>query len=151
MLIMSIANFNNVDPDLAVAIAETESSFDEYACRFEANWKYAFNCESFANNAKISEDTERMLQMCSFGMMQVMGTVARELGFRGNLLHLTKPELGIRFGCLKLKELLAKYSYQDDVIAAYNSGSPRKIQDGRYYNQTYVNKVRGFYAARKAR
>jgi hypothetical protein len=149
-MISTIAQFNGVDIDLAVSIAETESYFDENAVRFEAGWKYVFNCDGYAKASRISEDTERVLQMCSWGMMQVMGTVARELGFRGNLLELTKPELGVKFGCLKLKELMGKYSYSDDLIAAYNAGTPRKV-DGKYSNETYVAKVRGLYAARKSK
>lgn len=148
-MLTNLANFNGLDPDLVIAIAETESYFDELACRFEANWKYLVNVEGFARGARISQDTERILQMCSWGFMQVMGSVARELGWKGNLLELTRPELGVKFGCLKLKELMKKYNHQDDVIAAYNAGSPRKTDHGRYVNQLYVNKVRGIYASRK--
>jgi soluble lytic murein transglycosylase-like protein len=148
-IINSLANFNGVDPDLAISIAEVESHFNELAVRFEANWKYLIHVESLARNSHISQDSERILQMCSWGMMQVMGSVARELGHRGNLLELTRPELGVRYGCLKLKELTKKYSNQEDLIAAYNAGSPRKLDTGKYVNQIYVNKVRGIYAARK--
>lgn len=149
LLIKNLAGFNGVDPDLAIAIAEVESAFDEMACRFEVNWKYLVNVEGFAKSSRISQDTERILQMCSFGMMQVMGSVARELGWKVNLLELTKPELGVKFGCLKIKELMRKYSNQDDLVAAYNAGSPRKTDKGKYVNQTYVDKVRGVYASRK--
>jgi len=148
-LINNLATFNGVDPELAVAIAETESYFDELACRFEVNWKYLVNVESFARNSRISQDSERILQMCSWGMMQVMGSVARELGHRVNLLELTKPEVGVRFGCLKLKDLMRRYSKLDDVIASYNAGSPRLRDDGKYVNQIYVDKVRGIYASRR--
>ena len=148
-LIISIANFNGVDPDLACAIAEVESSFNEFAVRYEINWKYVYNAESFARQSFISEATEMTLQKCSFGLMQVMGTVARELGFRGNLLELTKPEVGARFGCLKIKELMQKYNFQDDLIAAYNSGTPKKGQDGKYTNDIYVKKVRSAFVNRK--
>lgn len=149
-LIKSIAAFNRVDPDLACAIAEHESNFDELACRYEAGWKYAYNIQGFAKADEISIDTERILQMCSWGMMQVMGTVARELGWRGSILDLTKPEIGVRFGCLKIAELSKNYSYQDDVIAAYNAGTPRKVGDGKYSNEDYVARVRSLYAKRKA-
>lgn len=150
-LIKSIATFNVVDPDLAIAIAEAESHFDELAARHETGWKYLYNVESFAKNSRISQDTERIFQMTSWGMMQVMGSVARELGHRVNLLELTKPEVGVRFGCLKLKDLMRKYSKPEDVIASYNAGSPRKVIDtGKYFNQTYVDKVHGLYVQRKA-
>jgi len=148
-MIANLAQFNGVDPDLAIAIAEVESNFNEKAARFEANWKYAYNCESFARATGISEDTERIFQMCSWGMMQVMGTVARELGHRGPMLDLILPEVGIKFGCLKIREIMRKFSYEDDIIAAYNAGQPKKMPDGRYYNNVYVAKVRGILAQRR--
>jgi hypothetical protein len=148
-IINNLSEFNGIDGNLACAIAETESYFDELAVRFEANWKYLKNVEGFASSSKISQDSERILQMCSWGMMQVMGSVARELGHRVNLLELTKPEVGVRFGVLKLKELTKKYSKIEDVVASYNAGSPRKLDTTKYVNQTYVNKVMGIYAARK--
>lgn len=148
-LIKNIAEFNGVDSDLAISIAEVESHFDELACRFEVNWKYLSAVESYARESGISQDTERNLQMCSWGMMQVMGSVARELGHRVNLLTLTRPEVGVRFGCLKLKELTKKYGSVEAVVAAYNAGIPKKMPDGSYFNQTYVNKVRGIYTDRK--
>ncbi len=149
-LIINIARFNVVDIDLALAIAEAESQFDEYAARFEANWKYLLSVESFAKSSHISGDTERIFQMTSWGMMQVMGSVARELGHRVNLNMLTKPELGLKFGCLKLREVCKRYSKLDDQISAYNSGIPKLTVSGQYYNQTYVNKVRGLYVGRRS-
>ena len=148
-IINNLSDFNGVDGNLACAIAETESYFNELAVRFEANWKYLKAVESFARYAQISQDSERILQMCSWGMMQVMGSVARELGHRANLLELTKPEVGVRFGVLKLKDLMTKYQKIEDVVASYNAGSPRLLDTGKYVNQTYVNKVMGIYAARK--
>lgn len=149
-LIRNVADFNGIDPELACAIAEAESGFDELACRFEPNWKHAFKIAEFGKQAKISEDTERILQMCSFGMMQVMGTVARELGLKGSILELSKPEIGVKFGCLKIKDLVMKYNGLEDQIAAYNAGAPRKV-DGHYTNASYVNKVKEIYARRKSR
>lgn len=150
-LIRSLANFNGIDPDLAIAIAEVESHFDELAVRYEPNWKYAYNMQSFAKHVGISEDTEKILQMCSWGQMQVMGTRIRELGFRKNLLEIARqPELGIRFGCLVIKGLMQKYSKLDDIIAAYNAGSPRLLPNGKYYNQIYLNKVKETLSGRKS-
>ncbi len=150
-LIRSLANFNGVDPDLAIAIAEVESHFDELAARYEINWKYGYNFQSFAKRVNISEETEIIFQSTSWGMMQVMGTKFRELGFRGNLLEVVRqPELGIRFGCMVIAQLMKRYSKLDDVIAAYNAGTPKIMADGRYYNQTYVNKVRGCFGGRKS-
>lgn len=149
ILIKNLASFNGVDQNLAVAIAEVESHFNELAARFEANWKYAYNVDGFAKPLNISADTERIFQMTSWGMMQVMGTRLRELGLRGNLLEIPRhPELGVRFGCLCLRDIMKKYSKLEDIISAYNAGTPKILPDGRYYNQTYVNKVLGVLSGR---
>ncbi len=149
-LISSIATFNGIDPDLAIAFSQAESHFDEYAVRYEPNWRLFIGIELYAARNRISQDTEKVLQACSLGMMQVMGTVARELGFKDNLLMLTRPELGIKFGCFKIQELMKKYVRLDDLIAAYNAGTPKKLPDGiAYTNQQYVNKVREIYDGRK--
>lgn len=147
MLIRSVSNLVGVDPDLACAIAEKESAFDEWAVRYEPGWKYVYNTEMFARKCNISALTEERLQMHSFGMMQIMGTVAREQGFNGNLLELTKPEIGLKFACLKLRDLSRRYPKQADAISSYNQGSPRKL-NGKYLNQKYVDDVLVFYAKR---
>ena len=80
--------------------------------------------------------------MISWGLMQVLGAVARERGLRSKYLSaLTEPMIGIRFGCAHLAWFRDKKGYSgDDMIAAYNAGSPRK-KNGIYVNQGYVDKV----------
>ncbi len=143
-IIIDAAKFASIDPLLALAIAEVESGGDQFAIRFEPGWKYHYNVDNFAKLCKISEDTERMLQACSFGIMQVMGTVARELGFEESLIKLSDARIGAKYGCLKLSKLFKILKSVDDVIAAYNAGSPLK-RDGKYINQGYVDRVRKFY------
>ncbi len=150
-LISSIATFNGIDPDLAISFAHAESNFDEYAVRHEPNWRYFTSIEIYAARNRISQDTEKVLQACSFGLMQVMGTVARELGFKDNLLMLTRPEIGVKYGCFKIQELMKKYSKVDDVIAAYNAGTPKRDEKGHYLNAAYVTKVRSIFDDRKVR
>lgn len=131
-----------VPPLLALAITEVESAGSPVAVRFEPGWKYHYKVEEFAKSCQITADTERVLQACSFGVMQVMGTVARELGFTGNLIQLSDPYIGAKYGCLKLAKLFSLLKSTDDVIAAYNAGSPMRNSDGKYVNQKYVDKVR---------
>lgn len=143
-IIVDAAKFSGVDPMLALAITEVESAGDPYAIRFEPGWKYHYNVDNFAKLCRISHDTEQMLQACSFGLMQVMGTVARELGHEESLLKLTDARTGAKFGCIKLARLFKTLKSVDDVIAAYNAGSPIK-RDQKYINQGYVDKVRTLY------
>jgi soluble lytic murein transglycosylase-like protein len=55
----------------------------------------------------INRTTEYMMRATSFGLMQVMGQVAREYGFsKDSLVELCVPELNIYFGCSHFKRLL---------------------------------------------
>lgn len=73
--------------------------------------------------------------------MQIMGIVARELGYDGSLSFLLLPEIGLMYGCLNLVKISQKYQDQEEIIATYNAGSPRRTPDGRFVNQLYVDKV----------
>ncbi len=141
-IIRHASNGTRVPPLLAVAICEVESNGNNLAVRYEAHWKYEFEVEKFAKLNRITVATEKMLQACSFGLLQVMGTVARELGYEASLIQLTDPYIGAKYGCIKLDKLMAKFESRDDVIAAYNAGSPIKKPDGSYVNQEYVDKVK---------
>jgi hypothetical protein len=125
---------------LVMAICKVESNFDPWATRHEPHWKYHLTTNKFAKELHISNQTEKVLQEISWGPMQVMGTVARELGYTDHLTKLCILTNGIHYGCKKLNSLFEKYEYRNDVIAAYNAGSPRKSGD-LYVNQSYVDKV----------
>lgn len=133
---------NNCDLDVAVAIASVESSWDTYAVRYEPAWKYLYQVEKFAKSDLITAETEEQLQKMSWGLMQVMGSVCRELGFMHALPMVCEPEIGADLGTKKYAQLFRKYQNEDDAIAAYNAGSPRKVPSGLYVNQGYVNKVK---------
>jgi len=140
-LLRSCAENFNVDPDLVVAIATIESGIYPLATRFEPNWKYFWRTKEFAKSLGITEATERVHQATSWGCLQVMGAVARELGFTDQLPALCTPDNGIRMGCKKLARLSEKYENEEAIIAAYNAGSARRLPGGKWENQDYVTKV----------
>lgn len=144
-IVRQAAKAEGVPPMLAIAICEVESAGDPFAIRYEGHWKYKFEPEKFAKLNRITVDTEIQLQKFSYGLLQVMGTVARELGHQGPMLQLTDPYIGAKYGCLKLAKLFSLLKSTDDIIAAYNAGSPLKAADGKYVNQQYVDKVRRLY------
>lgn len=87
-------------------------------------------------------DAEWWGQQCSWGLMQVMGGVARERGFKGTFLtQLSDPEINLWTGSRHLAALARRYT-GDDLYAAYNAGSPRRVASGAYENQGYVDKIR---------
>jgi soluble lytic murein transglycosylase-like protein len=140
-LIVEISKRYQIDPCLTAAIIWTESKNDTWAMRYEHAYKYTLEIENFAKMNGITGITEEKNQKTSWGLMQVMGGVARELGMTDQLNKLCKANVGINFGCKKLRELFNKYSILNDVVAAYNAGSPRKDRDGKYVNQEYVDTV----------
>jgi soluble lytic murein transglycosylase-like protein len=150
-LIVGEASSYGIDPDLVRALITKESNYNTWAMRFEpsvyVSCKYLLAPEVHASKLIISVETEKVCQSTSWGLMQVMGFTARELEFDAELPKLLTPELGIRYGCKKLKKLFEKYNEESDVIAAYNAGGARKTPGGMYVNQTYVDGVH-FYLTR---
>lgn len=120
----------------------TESSGNPWAVRFEPNWKYFYKIEQVP--VKTSFETERNLQSCSWGLCQIMGSVARELGYLEELPKLCREDINIIYGTKKLKSLMNKYDKPNDIIAAYNAGIPKFMSNGKYFNQTYVDRVNAY-------
>lgn len=135
------SKIHKVELDLILAMIHVESSGNRYKIRFEKNWSYFKDVDIWAFNRQISENTERISQMHSWGLLQIMGSVARELKFDGDLPELTDNKIGVYYGTMKIKQLQNKYISTLDVVAAYNAGLPKKNASGRYLNQGYVDKV----------
>lgn len=144
-IISENADFHGIDPYLVASIIQTESSGNVCVTRYEDHWKYFNNIEGFAKSHGISKETEKIHQKTSFGLMQVMGGLARDLSFKGHLVELCNPYLGIEYGCKNLKRLSKKYSKMEEVISAYNAGSPRKTPGGVFINDRYVDTVLAYY------
>lgn len=123
--------------ELVYAICQVESSLNPAATRHEPHYRW------LVGDNEAMSPSERHDQMTSWGLMQVMGAVARELGHQGPFEDLLHPPTGLFYGCLHLRRFRAKYDLWPDVIAAYNAGSPRRVagQIGPYVNQSYVDKV----------
>jgi len=139
-LITQAARQSDLDPALVWAICKQESGMNPLAVRHEPAYKWV--CKPVENKPHgCSLDTERMLQKTSFGLMQVMGAVFREYGFKGWLSEIiTQPALQLEYGCKHLKRKLAKYGSEGGIVA-YNSGSPRYNAQGKYVNQYYLDNV----------
>jgi hypothetical protein len=162
ILIDRIANEEGVDPKLVAAFIQTESSGDAFAWRTESAYRYLWDVKNNRPFRKLtptesasevapgdfyspigSRNTEWIGQQASWGPMQVMGAVAREFGYTKHLPELCGED-GIRIGCKLLKRLQSRFDTKEEVIAAYNAGTP-SIVNGKFANQDYVNKVIGNY------
>ena len=141
-LIVSTARGAQVPPEVALGIIEIESSGDPYAAKI--NPTYPYTMMQAKRPVGCSVDVERMFQKTAWGLMQVMGATARELGFDGWLSGLVVPETNVRLGIEFLGRKMSQYFERDGiegVVAAYNGGAPRRRPDGKFVNQTYVDRV----------
>jgi len=143
VLVRDRAIHYGLDPDLAEAIATVESGLKPWVVRYEAHYRWLWHVPDMAHKLGITTDTERALQSMSYGPMQIMGAVCRELGYLGHLTSLPgQDELTIDYACQHLKSLARRFGNEpSDLAAAYNAGSPRKEKTGMYGNQQYVDKV----------
>ncbi len=96
-LVRSTAARHALDPALVCAVIEQESAWDAHAIRYEP----AFRARYVAPLGL--PPTEEVARSISWGLMQVMGQVAREHGFDGKFLSaLCDPATGLDIGCAVL-------------------------------------------------
>jgi soluble lytic murein transglycosylase-like protein len=144
-LILRISSQYGINPNWVKALISHESSWNQYAVRYEKNYQWLFKPEKFAKDPLISLNTEIETQKMSWGFGQIMGAVAREHGNVGFMSELLKPEINIEYVCKYLKWLKGISDKPDDVFAMYNGGPAKRHKvNGRYSNQPYVNSVLGY-------
>ena len=86
-------------PELVCAVVEQESSWNPWALRYEPAFYEKYVAPQFARG-NIADLTESRARAFSWGLMQVMGQVARENGFTGaSLAALCDPAVGLDVGC----------------------------------------------------
>jgi soluble lytic murein transglycosylase-like protein len=111
---------------LVCAVVEQESSWNRWALRYEPAFYARYVKPQIARGAALSE-TEAQARAFSWGLMQVMGQVAREHGFAGaSLAGLCDPAAGLDVGCTVLAAKLA--TAEGNVVRAlllWNGGGNR--------------------------
>ncbi len=109
----------SLDPALICAIAEQESAWDPHAIRYEP----AFRTRYVAPLGL--PPTEEVTRSISWGLMQVMGQVAREHGFNAkSLAALCDPATGLEIGCAVFAaKLRASASGVERALALWNGGA----------------------------
>jgi hypothetical protein len=140
------ATKHKLETSLVLALIRQESDGEVYTQRFEPAFRYFFDPVTVARRLKVSIDTEKIGQGTSYGLMQVMGATARELGFLRYFGEIFEPATNLEIGCRYLKSLINRFGSARDGIAAYNAGSPRKGDDGKLINQSYVDNILKFKA-----
>lgn len=145
-LIAKVATDHGLPPELVRAIVQVESDGNSYATRYEPGFfrRYVEKNADVNAFAPCSLDTERTMRATSFGLMQVMGQVARERGYKGPYLTaLCDPATGLQYGCLHLAAFRRRFAGLgwDAVCAAYNGGAGAVKGRTEFSNPEYPAKV----------
>ena len=97
------AALHALDPSLVCAIVEQESAWNPWAIRYEPTFFAKYVAPLYTNN-KISS-SEAYARGFSWGLMQVMGQVARENGYAEPFLSsLCDPADALEIGCRVLRK-----------------------------------------------
>jgi hypothetical protein len=141
--IETAAAAHGLSADLVEALVRVESGGNPYAWNPEPAFRYLWDVRHGQPFRRITTqeaaakrpppdffalqgdpDQEWWGQQASWGLMQVMGAVARELGFREPYLPaLTGVETNLALGCRKLASLLAWAGGDlEQGLSAYNGG-----------------------------
>lgn len=131
VLVKQAAERYGLDPALVCSVAEQESDWNPWAVR----WEPAFYSKYVMPGLEVGYfgTTEATMRAMSWGLGQVMGQVARELGFGGLFLsELCDPEIGAEYLCRRLSVAMSKVGNDPkDVLLNYNGGG----------NQAYAEQV----------
>jgi len=161
------SNKYHLDSKLVIAQIRVESGDNPWAWNPEPRYRYFWNVRTHAPFRSITPleiaaefppkefpgvagdpDQEWWGQQASWGLMQVMGALARERGFRGPYLTaLCDPEINLEIGCAHLAGLLSwSHNNVDQALAAYNGGRSGNVARP-FRNQAYADKIQSVYAA----
>ena len=111
-----------IDPALVHAIIQKESSHGATLVTAETQGRY------------------------SYGPMMVLDTTATSMFGVADPATLKEPATGIYYGVRYLDDKLGQYPTDvNAAIAAYNSGTAHRAAGGGFTNQSYVDKVNGFW------
>lgn len=119
-----------IDPALLCAVVHHESSWNTWASRYEPMF-YDKYITPLIDKGEVHTATEANARATSYGLLQIMGQVARERGFAGKFLtELCDPEVCLEYGCRKLK--MALDHHPGNVRAAlleWNGGGDQQYPD----------------------
>ncbi len=163
MIIEHVAQSNGLPKQFVLGICKTESNLDRWAMRFEPDYRWLWDVHAnrgykardqdmtldrapadFPASPGLTTHTEWIGQHTSYGVMQVMGSLAREFGFKGFFTQLCDVYTCCDIGCRYLVQLRDKYLHQygwQGVASAYNAGSINLAAGGKFVNQAYPDAV----------
>lgn len=128
------ASAHGLDPAVVAGVVDTESGWNTWAIRYEPAYRWLYPSRRRVTHPHgVSTQTEIAQQKTSWGLLQVMGAVARELGYQEPFLSgLCMPALGLEYGCKHLANLVSRYGTINRALAAYNAGRPTSRRGMEY-------------------
>lgn len=128
-IIIETAKVTGISPQLLCAVIHQESSGNPYAVRYEPAFLKRYLEDKTKKTigghipTKCSWQTEVQMRATSFGLMQIMGQVARERGFQGEFLtELCDPAVNLKWGSEFLQTLLHKHDTTEKALLRWNGG-----------------------------
>jgi len=165
-LIVATADRFKLPQGLVLAVVEQESSFDPWSWNPEPRYRYLWDVlmqrpfrkltpaeiaseippKDFRAYKGVPADAEWWGQQASWGLMQIMGAVARERGFMGRFLsQLCDPPEGLKYGCIHLAAYLRRYKDPFRALEAYNGG-PGAVGHNAKYAKEVLARLEHFNA-----
>ena len=128
-LIQQSATQTGISVPLLAAVIHQESGGSVYAVRYEPAFLKRY-LETKTRKTiggyvptRCSWETEVQMRSTSFGLMQMMGQVLRERGFRGEFLtEALDPAINLKWGSEFLQTLLHKHDTTEKALLRWNGG-----------------------------
>lgn len=122
-LAVAVARQYGLDPVMVCAVVDQESGWNNWAMRYEPLF-FSRYIQPLVNAGTVRAATEGIARATSWGLMQVMGQVAREFGFKGQFLsQLCEAGTGLEVGCQVLRRYLDdKGGDWNKALLRYNGG-----------------------------
>lgn len=118
-----------ISVELLAAVIHQESGGNPFAVRYEPAFLKRYLEDKTKKTiggyvpARCSWQTEVQMRSTSFGLMQLMGQVARERGFQGEFLtELCDPAVNLKWGSELLQTLLHKHDTTEKALLRWNGG-----------------------------
>ena len=143
--VIDCSNKFKIEEALILAIIKVESENKPQAVRYEKHLKRA----KWYLNILTEKEKKDKYSFCSMGLMQTLYGNAKSLGFKNSPFELFRPGVSIYWGCKYLSKLHKRYDNVKDIISSYNQGRPRRLKNGKYRNQLYVDTVYSNYLKNK--
>lgn len=95
-LAQKTAAAHGLSPKIFCGLVDRESAWNPWAIRYEPGF-YEEYVQKMIDSGAIHSETEAHGRSISWGLGQVMGETAREMGFTGDFAQLCEPETGLEY------------------------------------------------------